>query len=399
MTPTKQTGKDIFTAVSLDISNDAGGWAQLSPYGDFPNTGTMPDEHGRPVAIAGVQRVSRADAEALKAQFDSVWSQIKKRFSVGVPIFLGHPDHPDPSIASSYPDRRQKGVIAELQVRDAGLYCRPIFNNDGAALLQRGKKLCLSVRWGTDFIGEEGDRLVFRPVTIKSAGLVERSALPVEYLNHHAPMNREKLLALLKKLGCELANDAPAEQVDAAMDKAIGIIGEFANHDTAIAASNKKIVELTDKLKDAKSEFSNEHSARVAEQAEAAKQLTGAKTEFANERAARIADQLDAALAAGRISAADRVQWQKRLETDFSNEVANLRKLPEHLKTRTLVLDVGSRKVEISNVSDRRQFIAQAIAQRAKAEGMDPVKQYDQLFNAVLQEYPQLMNMMSGSAH
>jgi len=82
-------------------------WVQLSPYGDFP--------HAR-----GLQRVDRAAAEAMAAQFHSFRGRLGRLFG-GVPFYVGHPDLPS---SSDVVDRKAYGWIMEVEAREDGFYGR-----------------------------------------------------------------------------------------------------------------------------------------------------------------------------------------------------------------------------------------------------------------------------------
>ena len=66
------------------------------------------------------------------ARFKSPWQRVKRYFT-GCPIYAGHPDVP--AFANDYPDKSPKGMIIDLQVRADGLYCKPVFTNEGSELV------------------------------------------------------------------------------------------------------------------------------------------------------------------------------------------------------------------------------------------------------------------------
>lgn len=94
-------------------------WVQLSPYGDFP--------HNR-----GVQRVDRAAAGEMVAQFHSFRARLGRLFG-GVPFYVGHPDVP---ASSELVDRKAYGWIVELEAREDGLFGRVKWSEAGLELLR-----------------------------------------------------------------------------------------------------------------------------------------------------------------------------------------------------------------------------------------------------------------------
>jgi hypothetical protein len=140
-------------------------WVQLSPYGEFP--------HAR-----GLQRVDRAAAEGLAAQFRSFLGRAGRLFG-GVPFYVGHPDLPQ---ASELCDRKAYGWVEELQAREDGLYGRVKWSEAGLELLRNGHFKFLSPFWEAKEIAVEGGRKVYRPTVLISVGLTNQPNLPVRPL-------------------------------------------------------------------------------------------------------------------------------------------------------------------------------------------------------------------------
>ena len=101
--------------------------------------------------------------------------------------------------------------------------------------------------------------------------------------------------------------------------------------------------------------------------------LDAAREQFANERKARIDSELASALRDGRITEAERPIWQQRLanETQFTNELAALVALKPALKTHSLTLDRGDRKIELANAANRRHLVAEVLAEIANELDLD----------------------------
>jgi hypothetical protein len=122
------TPHSAFGMVSFinEIAIGGDGWAQLAPFGDYPGEALVTETGGRIAKFPAIQRLDRAAALGMVARFKSPWQRVKRYFT-GCPIFAGHPDVP--AFASDYPDKSPKGMIVDLQVRDDGLFCKPVFTN------------------------------------------------------------------------------------------------------------------------------------------------------------------------------------------------------------------------------------------------------------------------------
>ena len=110
--------------------------------------------------------------------------------------------------------------------------------------------------------------------------------------------------------------------------------------------------------------LTNERDTAVVGAAAAALEVTrltgerdSARTEFANERKLAAGLKLDAAVAAGRITTAQRVEWEPKLVADFANEASKLDALKPVVKTAGIIgLDAGRRRTEIANESPAGRF-------------------------------------------
>ena len=73
----------------------------------------------------------------------------------------------------------KKGLFNELQVRENGLYVRPLFNDARAQLLEGGRKLFFSGRWPAKQTGTKDGMPVFEPFSVISIGLTPNPNLPL----------------------------------------------------------------------------------------------------------------------------------------------------------------------------------------------------------------------------
>ena len=124
-----------------------------------------------------------------------------------------------------------------------------------------------------------------------------------------------------------------------------------------------------------------------------------ARTQFANERQARIEDAIGAAITGGRITEAERAQWQNRLnvEAQFANELQTIGTLKPTVKTQSVITaQRGGREVQIdiSNPQARTQFVNEAMEEVAAELKLDVRRDYNRVFNAVQQRHPALFATM-----
>jgi hypothetical protein len=365
------------------------GWAMIAPYGDYPGMASIPQPDGSLRRVHALQRLDPQAAESMVRNFKSLWGRVKQ-YITGTPIYLGHPD--GLGVGHKYPDKTPKGMFTDIEARAAGLFGKPVFTNEGLELL--GKFPALSGRWTAEEIGEEerdGQRVkVFRPDVLKSAGLTDKPNLPVELLNEFEAaeqgqpkgriMKKEKLLALLKKHGVELANDATDEQIEQAFDK--------------LGADGKKLGDITNERDTLNTQLTAEkETAKTKDNTitTLTQERDKAKTDFTNERAAHRDALLDVALYEGRITPAEKGEWQKKLDTDFVNERANLLKRAPVTRTTTQTGDLGQRKAELANVQDRQSKVAELVNE---AMTKNPRLSYEEAFSQVRKNNKALFDSM-----
>jgi hypothetical protein len=140
-------------------------WLQISPFGDFP--------HAR-----GLQRVDRAAAERMVAQFNSFRGRLGRLFG-GVPFYIGHPDVPN---GSEIADRKAYGWVDQLEAREDGLYGRVKWSDAGLDLLKNAHFKYLSPYWEAREIEMQNGRRVYQPMALVSVGLTNQPNIPVRPL-------------------------------------------------------------------------------------------------------------------------------------------------------------------------------------------------------------------------
>lgn len=379
-----------------EISIGDDGWAMIAPYGDHPSTALIPDAGGRLKKEKAIQRIDKAGADEMVRGFHQERRGIRK-FLKGCNIYVGHPDMP--GLGHLYPDKEPKGVFADMEARSDGLYGLPVFTNEGSEIVESKKLRAFSARIGeSEAAGDLNGLPVYRPTKIYSAGLTNNPHLPVHFFNEDntlvdagAPADspnpkpritmKKQLLALCAKLGIQFANEADDAQTEAALDqinlKVAAFVNEKATLDGKVADAEGKIVTLT------------------TEKATVTTERDTARTQFANERQARIKDVLAQALTSGRITAAEKPQWENRLkvEAQFANEHAALMALAPKVKTESVITVIRAGKetqIDISNPQARAQFVNEVLRDLAKETGLNVVKNHTQLINLAASRHPAL---------
>lgn len=388
---------DMTMANEASVANLDNEWALLAPFGDshYP----IPDGKGGITTV--VQRITKDSATRMVETWNSTMARVK-RFFRGGPIYAGHPDRP--GMEHVYPDKEVKGLFNELQVRDTGLYVRPIFNDAGAQLLEGGRKLYFSGRWPARQTGTKDGMPVFEPFSVTSIGLTPNPNLPTEMLNskpgagateHGAgargtnqtdnPMNeRQKLIAALISAGIlTLNNEATDEQVVTA------VRGLHSQAATVTTLTNER-----DTLK-------TTLAARDAEVTNLKKAATDTATQFENERKTLINHSLDRAQKLGAITEADRKVWEGRLTRDFANEFPAFEKLAPTVKTDADPNASGGRRDAQSTAANAAKRLVDLTNERKAKHPeaqSDPQKAYRDSFNAVCGENPALVEAANKTA-
>jgi hypothetical protein len=280
-------------------------------------------------------------------------------------------------------------MITDLQVRDDGLYCKPIFTNEGSDLVENKRYRAFSGYWTADATGDSAadGKPIFRPGLLKSAGLTNNPNLPVHLMNEQqtkAP-DMKKIIAWLGGHGITVANEATEEQVEAGLKQLDPKIASIAtlNTEKTTLANERDGLKVAVANRDTTLQTLNQ-------------QVAAAQAAFANERKARIDGILDTAVTAGRITLAQRPEWATKLavETNFANESDALSKLAPAMNTTSKTLQMGDRKVSIANVSDRRE----AVQTLVKTEMESSKSDYDTAFARVQKNNPALFEAMKPAA-
>lgn len=317
------------TGLSNEIDAATGdGWARI-PYGEWPHE-------------QGLQRFGRAEAEAMVGYFKNTWNRIK-RAVVGMPIFRGHPDLA--AVANEYPDKGVYGTIADLEARGDGLYLRPILSEAGALLVNEQGLKFFSPHWLARKLPDEAGKPVFAPAFLVSIGLTARPNIAGTSLVNAQPQPATTTMPpwLLLLLG--LANEATEAQVTA---KVTDLLAR--PETTALANEKTRADGLAAEIENRKSEIAT---------------LT---TALANAQSAHAETLIASAIAAGRITEAQKPVWLARLQRDFAAEsVALGNEAPgTAVKIAPRTAALGARKAASPAAE---QFHALVNARTAQGEG------------------------------
>jgi len=312
---------------------------QLSPYGDFPHD-------------AGKQRLTQKEAETIVANFNVERIAQGDKFG-GLPFFVGHPDVP--AFADRFKDTRAFGWIMGLEAASDGLYANVKWNSEGERLIKDAVFKFVSPTW---YIQRGGDGLL-RPVKLKSVGLTNTPNIPVAPLaNEQSTQTQTMPPFILKLLG--LPENATEEQVTKAI--------------TDLQAAQSTVAQNVIDLKAAKDALANEQTAHGA-----------SKEALKKEREARADLAIANAIAAGRITAADKDAWKGEL-------VANEAKYAE-LDAKKPVIKTQSKTQGLKTLHSPSNLIAN-VQNEVKKLMKETGESYDTAWARVKKEKPELFANM-----
>lgn len=352
-------------ASALEIDDD--GMALLAPFGDSHYQ--IDDGSGKTRTI--IQRVSRENAPKIVEGFNSLFGKVKRWFKAAT-IYNGHPDHPETT--HLYPDKEPKGLFKDLEIRDNGIYFRPIFNERGVELINSAKKLFPSVRWNAVKTGQKDGKDVLEPLNIVSVGLTPNPNLPTELMNEFGRgaktdtiMEKRHIIAALVAAGMlDLSNDSTEVQIA----KAISDLGTKA----------ASVPTLT-----------NERT-----------QATAQVQSLSNERKTLIEHLVNEKQKTGAITEAENKVWVRRLTTDFANEWVDFQKLEgKKVKTETNPGANGERRSNIPEATSASQrLIALANERMTKHPEYETNRSraYMESYRAVCSENPTLVEQLAAKA-
>lgn len=361
------------TSFTNQIAIGEDGWGMIAPYGDFEGVAFTVDANGRPRREIAVQRVTKENVTQMVNAYNAARRGVTK-FLTAAPIFRGHPDAMDPVEAQRNPDRAPKGVFAQVRAGEKAFEGEPLLLPEGAQLVASRQAPYFSVNWMTEPTGETVERggqklKVYEPKEFISAALCKNPRLPVQMLNENDPFTpapdgqntntmkklSTKIAAVLTKHGIQFTNEMSDEQIDAAIEQ----LGAKVDSTTANFTNEKTGLETQLQAEKEKAKTANES-------------LTTARTQFTNERAAHTKTVLGHAVETGRITEAERADWERRLgvEAQFTNELAALGALKPKVKTEAAATR-GDVQLDFSTPQKRAQFLNESVETLAKERNVN----------------------------
>jgi phage I-like protein len=326
----------------------------LIPYGDHPHKN-------------GVQRLTRETAETMVSNFNGFLAKLGRLFG-GMPVYIGHPD--DPAFSNQHTDARAYAWIMGMEAREDGLALIPKWSKPGEEIVSNAHYKWFSPRWACKEIGRENGRAILAPARLISVGLTNMpniAGIP--------PLANEDLSA----------GEVPADQPEEpAMDLLKRLLALLGMPDTASAEDLvAKVTDLSAKTETATSEC----NAAVLAATEARAALANAEAARASERGARIELLVSNAIAAGRITPAQKDQWIKDLAEQFDAKSIELSNAKPVLHVAPVTAGLGSRKVELQT---SRDTVLTLVNQRIEQTGED----YETAFASVRKENAALFEAM-----
>ncbi len=350
-----------------------GDWLTI-PYGDHPHS-------------QGIQRLTPEIGRSMANEFHSMRGKLA-RFFGGLPFFVGHPD--DPAFANESTDKRAYGWIMDMEARPDGLAIQVKWNELGNQAISNAEYKWFSPRWAVKQIGALANgKPIFEPIALVSIGLTNRPNIGVMPLSNEDMSNPSEISnqtkgvtqpmkdALIKLLG--LANEATDEQIQTAISN---LKSEIAASATALA--NEKTAHATAETlaNAAHVALANEQTARTAKETQIQSEISNLKSAIQVERRARIDLVLANAIAAGKITEAQKTQWAADLEKNLDAKLVELSNAKPILKTASATGDLGGR----NSATVSRQDKILTLVNEKTATGMD----YDAAWATVKKANPAL---------
>jgi hypothetical protein len=326
-----------------------GEWEQIAPYGDHPTANRKK-----------LQRFYRPQAEAMVAEFNSLWSRLGNAFR-GMPVFHGHPDV-DPE---NWPDDRRLGKIVALEAREDGLYGKAEWNALGQQNMDEGWWVYPSPAW----LHPKTTGGVVTPDELLSVGLVNTPNIlgSVPWTNSTAGGdNDETDDTEMKEKLCALLGLDPATATDDQVIEGVTALQTSAN---AKAEADTKAANADTARADALKKMGEANSAKAAVETKLRNVITSCATVLVGN-----------AISAGKLTEAEK----EATTNSFLADGADIEKLAKDLdgkkaELNTGKLDLGGGRTIAINDARSRQDAIQAEVNSRQAGGLT----YDQAYKAV----------------
>lgn len=331
-----------------------GDWEIIAPYGEFPSADRK-----------RIQRFKKEQAEQMVAHFNSIWANMGNMFR-GVPIFHGHPDI-DPK---NWPDDRRLGKIVALEAREDGLYGKPEYNALGQENAEQGFWVYPSPTW----LSPKTNSTIVEPDELMSIGLVNRpNIFESQPWTNSAEDQETETDIIMKEKACALLGLDPAKATDEEILAGLENLKKAADENAAAMAEKQRMEVEANEAKTKIADFDTEKQ-RLEQEAATAK----AAEANARQIAAKVV--IDSAIARGVIGEAEReVHTNSMIAEGADLEDLSKKLIEKKPEMNTGTLDLGSRKVVISNERERGAAIQEEVTKRMNANSMT----YDQAYASV----------------
>ena len=370
---------NVLQSVINDLSSQPAGaetWQRMVEFGEYPATVTI---NGREQEV--VQVIDRQAGELMAENHATVINAIR-HLGRGLPIFVGHPDNKGWLKENPGADESAKGRIKSIEVRDDGIYMLTAFNDAGAALLggEAPAYSAHSPNWDMLPVAPGSKR--YRPYVLRSIGLT----------------NRPNISSCVVGLNMAGSGDSPSEPAGAGEEPENQTDNEMKLTAEALTAlgfapdATPTPEEISAAVVKMLAEKTTAESAVTAANTRA----TTAQTELTNLRQNLVDGAIATAVNSGRITEAQKPQWEGLLKADFANASAALANLSPvtGLNTRNQLGDLGERKGEGQPEAPGNAITAinSAVTAYAKEHSLDLAKadDYDRAFAAVKTAKPEL---------
>jgi hypothetical protein len=352
-------------------------WVQLSPFGDFGNV------HG---AARVIQRFRREDARRICDEFNGAPRRILQ--PLGMPFYIGHPDHPRFKGQPGHEDTRAYGRGKEMQVRhdpdcaacsafansktagdsaylppcqEHGLFVRMHWNDEGAKLIANESFHGHSVNWAAVAEGMENGVQVFRPVRVKSAGFTNEPNIPVRP-------------ASLANAGGRDTSDGLAQPAQFTVPPKLKLLAGFKEEDEVtleeVIAALEKAMPVS--------------KANEAANAGLEQQLVNIRALAEAERRGRATLLVDSLVKTGRVVSKDRAACVEQLcnaGDNFDRKAAELGNARAVIKTEPKSRDLAGRHAKVIEGERERTARLQELLDARQKEF--PNESYEERFRAV----------------
>jgi hypothetical protein len=345
---------------------------QLSPFGDFANVS------GKARVI---QRFRTEDARRICDDFNSALRRVTQ--PLGMPFYIGHPDHPRFAGQPGHEDTRAYGRGKEMQVRhdpacsactsfangtpdpsaaapcqEHGLFVRMHWNDDGARLIANESFHGHSVNWAAIPGAMEKGVQVFRPVRVKSAGFTNEPNIPVRPAS---------LVNAADSTGDTQTSDGELQPAQYPVPPRLKILAGFKEDEEV---TMEQVIAALEKARPV-------DNANEASRADLERQL-------ANERRARATTVVDALVKAGRVVTRDRPACIEQLcnaGEQFDRKAAELGNARAVIKTEARSRGLAGQHAKVVEGERERTARLQELMDARQKEF--PNETYEDRFRAV----------------